>query len=284
MMELVDMLDLGSSEATRVGSSPSIRIYYFVSMSDVRSLFNFSERMDVPIFGNISRGRFYVLCTIFSITAVSKRLLLLNEELLLSVCFAAFIVYVFRNGGDSVAETLDGRRDAILSNLKQSFSLQKKSLHLLRARLSDPVSLAPAVPRVRALSLSSGTHAQALRVSSETATTQNLVINRLHALGGAQASASGFQESLQRVLRPMILARLGQSRDVLDREARASLRLVGQRVAEEIKGPALPKKARAKATLAPESSPVGKESAKPSHETQGKKGKKESKKAPKKQK
>ena len=81
MMELVDMLDLGSSEATRVGSSPSIRIYYFVSMSDVRSLFNFSERMDVPIFGNISRGRFYVLCTIFSITAVSKRLLLLNEEL-----------------------------------------------------------------------------------------------------------------------------------------------------------------------------------------------------------
>lgn len=130
---MVDMLDLGSSERTRGGSSPSNCIPYIIC--------SFYKTVQKPVFSmklptlpafTVQQA---LLLFIFFIAAISKKVLLLNEELLLSVCVFAFALFAVQYGGDSVRETLEARQQNIRQAFQQGILHQQANLQDLRTQL-----------------------------------------------------------------------------------------------------------------------------------------------------
>ena len=78
-----------------------------------------------------------LLLFVFLVAAVSKKVLLLNEELLLSVCVFAFALFAIQYGGDSVRETLEARQQGIRQAFHQGILHQQASLKMLRLNLEQ---------------------------------------------------------------------------------------------------------------------------------------------------
>ena len=69
------------------------------------------------------------------VAGISKKFLLLNEELLLSVCVFAFAVFTVVYGGKSIQETLEVRQIGIRKAFQQGILQQQAALQDLRASL-----------------------------------------------------------------------------------------------------------------------------------------------------
>jgi len=69
------------------------------------------------------------------VAGISKKFLLLNEELLLSVCVFAFAVFTVVYGGKNIQETLEARQQGIRKAFQQGILQQQASLQDLRASL-----------------------------------------------------------------------------------------------------------------------------------------------------
>lgn len=76
-----------------------------------------------------------LLLGLLGIAAISRKVLLLNEELLLSVCVFAFAVFAVAYGGQSIHETLETRQQSIRKAFQQGILQQQDSLHKLRELL-----------------------------------------------------------------------------------------------------------------------------------------------------
>lgn len=69
------------------------------------------------------------------VAGISKKFLLLNEELLLSVCVFAFAIFTVVYGGNTIQETLAARQQSIRKAFQQGIRHQQASLQDLRLAL-----------------------------------------------------------------------------------------------------------------------------------------------------
>lgn len=63
-----------------------------------------------------------------ALAGISKQFIILNEEILVAICFVGFVVFVQRNYGDTLKSTFTERQTALLSDLQHFLSSRETYL------------------------------------------------------------------------------------------------------------------------------------------------------------
>lgn len=108
-----------------------------------------------------------LLFGVLILAGLSRKVILLNEELLLSVCVFAFAAAAVHYGGDSIRETLETRQGTIRQAFQQGILQQQQSLQSLRNSLVLRSQATERLQNIHEAFIQSFTELQASQVASE---------------------------------------------------------------------------------------------------------------------